>query len=565
MFLITDMSPVRWTHHRKSSSSSQETNLYNLSEQIIIIEKPSQRCPRYLSPHGRKISLNTPGSSPPRHLTPTFQRDRCGSLEKEHIYAREKRNPLLDKMKHTRLSCFKASPSLSHEDSTSTSGSECSAFGLNTTHIDEPENFQFSRDPYNYNKYLRQSLWSKKASEVKVDDNDDVFTSLNHADSPFTGVRRRSSKNPDRMGSDLRCYSASSEHAPDDHLIPKVKTTLSKSSDQIYDDDREVMPKIGDIRLIDSKVRRRGERVRVKLDKDTIGPSSCLAAKLRAMSDRYLKSSTNRFLAKLYKNSPPTDIPVNESVTTPSVEKRKRSRNGVKAKLRSFSYGALPGLDEFQKSHNPIYQEDIINHSFGDEEALIKDSEDADSGILVNESATSSIFDSDRNPSRCESSSSHFGLPSHNRSVSGDQSNSVKSPGVLKYLEECEPFERKQNMTRHAQRALSLDRKEILRRIPRAANETAAEKTLALTEQQKRRQRLPDMVDCGIPPIPPCRKTGGKGAKGDRLQSEFKVVRIVRNDPLDELGIFIAKTKLSDQGNVGYLVAHVVPSGLAEK
>lgn len=552
------MSPVRWAN-RKSSSSSQETNLYNLTEQIIIIEKPSQRYPRYLSPHGRKISLHTPGHSPTRIQTPPRQRERCNSLEKDHPYhMREKRNPLLDKVKHTRLSCFKASGSNSHtEDSTSTSGSECSSFGLNTTHIEDPENFHFGRDPFNYNRQLRNSLWLKKHAEYKSEENDDVFIPADASDD----VKRRTLNSFDKRCHDTRCYSASSEHAQDDRLVPKSKTILSKSSDQIYDDDRT--PQIGDIRLLDYKIKKKIERNKTKDDKDTIGPSSCLAAKLRAMSDRYLKSSTNKFLAKLYKHNPPSDFSGGEEVTNSPVERKKKSKS-VKAKLRSFSYGALPGIDDFQKSHNPLFQDEIAVPSFGDEEALIKDTEDADSGILVNESANSSIFDSDRH-SRCESSASHgFSQTFHNRSVSGDQGSSRKSSGLESHNEDDELFERKQlPYRRHAQRALSLDRKEILRRIPRAR--TNSPEVLELTEKQRSRQRSADIQDCGIPPIPPCRKSGGKGTKGHRLQSEFKVVRILRNDPADELGIFIAKTKLSDQGNVGYLVAHVVPAGLADK
>lgn len=40
-----------------------------------------------------------------------------------------------------------------------------------------------------------------------------------------------------------------------------------------------------------------------------MGSSSCLTAKLRAMSEKYLKCSTNRFLAKLYKTKPDSEVP----------------------------------------------------------------------------------------------------------------------------------------------------------------------------------------------------------------------------------------------------------------
>jgi hypothetical protein len=52
-------------------------------------------------------------------------------------------------------------------------------------------------------------------------------------------------------------------------------------------------------------------------------------------------------------------------------------------------------------------------------------------------------------------------------------------------------------------------------------------------------------------------------ARGQR--KDFKVVRLCREHEAEELGIFIAKTKLTEHGFAGYLIAHVVPGGLAER
>jgi hypothetical protein len=208
-------------------------------------------------------------------------------------------------------------------------------------------------------------------------------------------------------------------------------------------------------------------------DADTDDPSahktstSCLSAKLRAMSEKYLRSSTNKFLAKLYRNTG-------------------NSTHGDGAKLRSFSYGALPGLEEFQRRHNPLYHED-------EDDADVM-AEDTDSGIIVSDSANSSMMERDPAP----------------------------------------------------QRAASLDRREVFRRYGG---------DLELTDRQRRRQRL---CEASPPPVPPLNVAGG----GRR---QFKVVRLQRNDPAEELGIFIAKTQLSEQGSAGYLVAHVVPGGLAHR
>lgn len=87
---------------------------------------------------------------------------------------------------------------------------------------------------------------------------------------------------------------------------------------------------------------------------DSVTPSSCLAAKFKAIQDRYIRSSTNKLIAKIYKKD--------------GKEKRR---------LRSFSYGALPGLEELRT--NPLFDE--------------QEQDDNDSGILDNDSATSSLLD----------------------------------------------------------------------------------------------------------------------------------------------------------------------------
>lgn len=195
---VSDMSP--------SMFSKNDTNLYNVGESIVIV------------------------------------RGRNKSQGRENCHSREKRNPLLDRVKHTRLSCF-------------------------------------------------------RSSQVDVPSSSGVNNSNSHS---------------------------------------RNKGLLTEDDSSMYDS----LPK-----------------------------SSCLAAKLRAMSEKYLQSSTNRFLTKLYKNH-----------DTPKSDKKRL----VRAKLRSFSYGTLPGLDEFQKKHNPLFQED---------DAQLLGEDDTDSGILLNDSSSSSILD----------------------------------------------------------------------------------------------------------------------------------------------------------------------------
>ncbi|XP_068626302.1 uncharacterized protein [Battus philenor] len=547
-----DMSPVRYSA-RKSSSSSVETNFYNLNDQIIIVEKSPHLCRERETPVTRRISLQNSPTSPQENYN-ICRKNRGGSLEKEYMVYREKRNPLLDKVKNTKLSCFKSNGPLRHgDDAASTSGSDCSGFG----HVEELTQSHYARmyvTSEASNEFENQNPWVKMSNY-----DDDVFYAKNLT-SPEE-CKWREGKSLNTRGT--RCYSSGSE-CDRYHAIPKAGANLSKSSDQIFNDDYEPYEENLPISL---KPDKKTDKYKIKDEKDTIGPSSCLSAKLRAMSDRYLKSSTNRFFSKLYKQSGEEEA-INTSCdnvikSTNALSKSRKKRGGVKAKLRSFSYGALPGLDEFQKSQSAIFHDDIYHVSCDDENILIQDCEDTDSGILVNESAASSIFDSDRISSRCESSASHSNthVTCHGRSVSGDQTY-IKSRVSGRRSRDRNEYSK--TKMRHNQRALSLDRKEILRRMPKNEIDCCEPQYLQLTEKQKMRQRDASRGDCGIPPIPPCRKQS-KGSSSDKVQSEFKVVRIIRRNPCDELGIFIAKTKLSDEGHVGYLVAHVVPGGLAAK
>ncbi|XP_060806097.1 uncharacterized protein LOC106137829 [Amyelois transitella] len=539
-----DMSPVRYAQ-RKSSGSSVETNFYNLSDQIIIVEKSPQETRSGETPVNSRISLHN-GLTSPQESYNASCKNRGGSLEKEYMVYREKRNPLLDKVKNTKLSCFKSSGPLRHgDDAASTSGSDCSGFG----HAEEGQCRFGINYPENHLEFENKNPWVKMPNY-----DDDVFFAKSLT-SPIESNWREGKSFTNRG---TRCYSSGSE-CDRYYGIPKSGTKLSKSSDQIFNDDYDSH----NVPIV-LKAQKKTDKFKIKDEKDTIGPSSCLSAKLRAMSDRYLKSS-NKFLSKLYKQNGDNDEDIKGSsdniLKTASINKSRKKRGGVKAKLRSFSYGALPGLEEFQKGQSSVFHDDVYQVSCDDENVLLQDCEDADSGILVNESAASSIFESDRLSSRCESSASHVNpVPCHGRSVSGDQSY-IKPRASGRMSRERNDCPR--HKPRHTQRALSLDRKEILRRMPKNNNDTEPQ-YLQLTEKQKMRQRDVSLGETGIPPIPPCRKPI-KDGKLDKVPSEFKVVRIIRRNPTDELGIFIAKTKLSDEGHIGYLVAHVVPGGLAEK
>lgn len=126
---------------------------------------------------------------------------------------------------------------------------------------------------------------------------------------------------------------------------------------------------------------------------ESVSRTFCFTDKLRAMSGKYLQSSTSKFLAKLYRNQ---EVPVAESTPNKSSSKRRC----MKPKLRSFSYGALPGIEEFQKKNtNSCEERNIIDDKKEDEIRLL-DGDDTDSGILVTDSNFSSSFDSESQSQR---------------------------------------------------------------------------------------------------------------------------------------------------------------------
>ncbi|XP_044257252.1 uncharacterized protein LOC123006664 isoform X2 [Tribolium madens] len=208
-----EMSPAVWARRQNNKN---DTNFYNVEDSVIIIEKSNRR--RY--------------KSQPRSVSD-----------------REKRNPLLDRVKHTRLSCFRSNSTAS-------------------TLVDVPS-----------------------------------CSSNNHTS--------------DSQSLDLELLGVSDKY-------------------------------------------------------DSLNRASCFTAKLRAMSERYLQSSTNKFLNKLYKNPGPL------AESTPV--KNPRRKKNLRVKLRSFSYGALPGLEEFQPERDTVEDED---------DRLLLDHEDSDSGIIVNDSGLS--------------------------------------------------------------------------------------------------------------------------------------------------------------------------------
>ncbi|CAH0394109.1 unnamed protein product [Bemisia tabaci] len=398
-----DISPAEW--QRSTSTDQNDLNCYSVKDGVVMLETLTNPPPEGDDESSQKrrrsrLLTTSPTPSPATSTTPW----------------KEKRNPLLEKVKNTKLSCFKSSLNVNQDSGSRDQDSDC------------------------------QRL---------IDGDGDSITG---GGAGGDLVERASSREPGLHQSILN-------------------ENVAYARAQVYE--------------------KRMERERAQggaQGDPQFNSSSCLSAKIRAMSEKYLKNSTNKILAKLYRS------------TNSNKEPQKKG-----TKLRSFSYGALPGLADFQKRHNPLYHED--EEEFSPTFSQEKDGEDSDSGILVNGSSNSSVVE----VAWPGGSDSEFGFkkaeqaPSSSRVASHSQ--------------------RYRNRACHA-RSLSND-----------AYEPSA---------KPRSSMSPPPV-----PTPPPRQD-------ESDKRDFRFVKLIRNEPGEEMGIFIAKIN-SSRGNGGYAIAHVVPGGLVQR
>lgn len=352
-----DMTPSSWSRRQYNKN---DTNLYNVEESVVIIEKSERK--RHKSQPRNSKSIET-----------------CG-------HYREKRNPLLDKVKHTRLSCFKSSSNATVGDGAAGSSADTTA----NPSTSQPEDFE----------------------------NIDVVD-------------------------------------------------FAQSGDE------------------------------------TLSRASCFTAKLRAMSEKYLQSSTNKLLTKLYKSHPG---PLMDPLPLKTPHKKI-------SKKRSFSYGALPDIENFQSTTNPIYTEAEASATNEEDDRLpLVDNEDSDSGILVNDSSFSSGFESSYSVSPLELSTNTTAVDVYDLEASPS--------------DDSQRNRRKNRARHHPQRALSLDRRELL------------------------------FTNSTLPSESP------EAEQGSQCNKNVLVVTLVKQTPNEELGIFITKSKMIARG---YLIAHIVQDGIGAK
>ncbi|XP_053972554.1 uncharacterized protein LOC128873196 isoform X1 [Hylaeus volcanicus] len=480
-----DMSPVRWAR-RKSSSSESERNCYNVQTSQVTTERsPAKKDKKRIQEERRRIG--------------------------------EKRNPILDRVRNTRLSFFKDRDSDDddqEEDEDPDKLQFRSMCELNQRGITRNE-FRRSVCESDLKEIIEEEkIQAKRKRRSKSQSRlphrkhqEERFSILGFRPSLEQKTPERSKKNIVEENQHCRRWRKSKEFVQS-----------HRDSGRPIDHDPEVTVGTEDPSFKDGS------------QFDSITPSSCLAAKFRAMQDRYLKSSTSKLIAKIYKK-----------------EGKERERR----RLRSFSYGTLPGLEELRT--NPLYEE--------------QDQDDNDSGILDNDSATSSLLDD-----RCSSSAS--GL------LTGLNDSSLNSPPQLpprKPSSSIVDVERTARLfssldvycsrnegrgcRRDASRAHALE--DSTNQICQAANNELIDRRDRQDTKKSDRKEIITSLD------------GKESMSSESNQSarlpvirnrpytiETMVVKLPRESSDQCLGIFIAKTA---ESSPGYLVAHVVPNGLADK
>ncbi|KAE8740584.1 hypothetical protein FOCC_FOCC013917, partial [Frankliniella occidentalis] len=284
-----------------------------------------------------------------------------------------------------------------------------------------------------------------------------------------------------------------------------------------------------------------------------------------------------------------------------SITSAKRPSSSRPCKQRSFSSGALPGLHDFQRRQlNPLYRDEPEVHddqrSHDDEVTPLSPSpsngaldgeEDCDSGILVSDAAStplsslpgSGVGGGAGGPGGRGSLpwgggqgalSAATAAARALRSASLDRELLGGSP-LLDHDEDPDDLV---TVSSHARRSRastkssssSSEISEIFSRFQRRRVASTVSPASPRVTSSSSRPPSPPLL-----PAPPQRggasPGAGRGTPGapSGRRREFHLVRLTRAAPTEELGIFIAKSDAPDRGAQGYVVAHVVPGGLAHR
>lgn len=574
---VVDITPAEW--QRSISNEEDELNCYNVKDGVVMLEQLTAAH----DDDDEDDDLTNDHEESSQHWKRS-SRSIIPAAAREALLWKEKRNPLLERVKNTKLSCFKSSTNIGGVSLQNHQQPDVA--GTRTPH--HPHTHTLTHD--SKGKDYGQAT-SRSHAHIGCADDDDcqrLIDSVGDIDEcsitslPSPHPHSHSNSPP---SSSMGCAMSGAHPSSIDLVGQDHERQMLISDERISSRDAELRPSVLNENVAYAQVyeRLRMERESCSSSKGILrgdvgvatgssgsspphskaeinfNSSSCLSAKIRAMSEKYLKNSTNKLLAKLYRS--------NNSCK--STEAQKKSGGG-KAKLRSFSYGALPGLNDFQKRHNPLYHEEdddqlagfvVVNGGGNGEPPSMTTArdfgEDSDSGILVNGgSSNSSVVEV------CGGSSNwsppRVGSP-HHRSLSNRKPDSLACDAVFEKSEFPPPppstssngagsgkFNSSQRLYKSAAncnhaRSLSNDAYDPCSKTARNRYSTSSIST--------------------SPPVPPPRHDFDAPSTDKR---DFRFVKLLRNEPGEEMGIFIAKIN-SSRGNGGYAIAHVVPGGLVQR
>uniref|UniRef100_A0A8D9BDE3 PDZ domain-containing protein 2 n=1 Tax=Cacopsylla melanoneura TaxID=428564 RepID=A0A8D9BDE3_9HEMI len=453
-------SPGQRKRQDEEKDDSKNINCYNLKQQIVVRKTPT-RSSQYYTTHTRQSST------------------------KQKALLAEKRNPLLEKVKNTKLTCFQAN---NIHSSSINGANDCS------------------------------SLIDKSISV-------DCLTEST-AESDTSSIFKRSKSNDNVL------YS----HTSNDN------NEWGTSNDK---DNEDQWPS------------RENDR------------NTGISDRIKAISDKYFKS--NKIIVKLYNSN------------------KKSTR-----RQRSFSFGALPGLDNLKD--NPLYDDEddyddsdsgIVNSSTNS--SVVDDHYDFrvtrkdncrrlsfDRTQILNKCLRDSCNDSFSSLQTCSSPQSLL-VPKLTSSVSKCNSPTISNRSNVTSSEKPSFLNKFRNSPSHKSESSPLPKFNVQSHVYDSPNLSSRSQNSPLVSD-KYNLEVPNIFNRSsgsqsLLEIPAYQRSSeyhsmldSSDASSQDSNQSHTMVRVSRRSFDEELGIYIAKVKSPSEGTVGgFIVAHVVAGGLAER
>uniref|UniRef100_U5EL40 Putative pdz domain containing protein found in a variety of eumetazoan signaling molecules n=1 Tax=Corethrella appendiculata TaxID=1370023 RepID=U5EL40_9DIPT len=414
-----DHSPINWT--KKSTQSS--INCYNVEEGRVIIDRPKGR---FISPVRFKnkqtsqllISLSVNSTTTPTPTTISaspnnnsntpisrkiMQRDKnaiiknhnnnnilnddspiivakslsksIGNLTTQNtntvlsrridstniLYRdKEKKNPL----GNTRLSCYKPI--------------------LNTSHPHQQPDHYKSVDDFMYlNSFCNESIASDNCGNSLLADDDDEDDDADTVDGDTC--------------SNISQITLTQQSQNDDYKPKKMTTIITDGED---DDETYGFSKTIKSRSIENMYKIKLENLK---EEHLLNISNSCSQKSMKRKEffKVMSDKTQKLFSKIYTANSKTNLIMESKQQSPIVLRRnhemRRKNCENSSQRRSLSYGMLPAINDFQLkiTQNNSNEDDYNELNTTVVHVPKQDTEDGDSGILVNESGASSILDTD--------------------------------------------------------------------------------------------------------------------------------------------------------------------------